>query len=96
MDGPGIEPGTPGFSVQVPNAREAKEYGLPGGSVPGCGLLYAPRHDPEAVARDLLALSASAPDPTTLLAAAQELLERARREREAGGEGDGKVLRLGG
>jgi hypothetical protein len=52
-----------------------------------------PQADPERVARDLLALASTAPAPSALLAAAQELLERARAERD---QGDGKIVKLGG
>lgn len=82
----GFEPARWGSKPRV-QARDRKGLGEEG-VVPSGG--QAARI--EAVARQLLEHAAAAEDPTTLLAAAQELLEEAKRERAK----DGKVRKLHG
>lgn len=95
MDGPGLEPGTPGFSVLDGIARAVEILGSGGDSAPARGRARgdaapdpAPS-DPESLARALLAAAATASDPRPLLEAATALLEQAREAKAARG-----VLRL--
>lgn len=74
MVGPGLEPGTPGFSDSRGIAQDDSTEAF--GDAPERGV-HDSAHalpDPAQVARDLLALAETAPDPRPLIAAALALL----------------------
>ncbi len=62
----------------APLGESAGEGPCPALSTPGCQEKRQCRADPERVARDLLRLAATAPDPRPLIVAAHTLLDLAR------------------
>ena len=76
MDGPGLEPGTPGFSVHEPILEVEEQARVTEGVMPclGHSLGEGVSLSPHVLARQLILAAANAPDPRPLLDAAQALL----------------------